>query len=100
MSTDTKITKDQVLHLAKLSQLELTESEVEKFSKDLTSILHYVDKIKDVEISDDIKRDFKNVNSFREDESCNNDGEHRDAILEQMPETEKDLLVVKKILNN
>ncbi len=98
--SDTTISKEQVLHLAKLAQLELTDSEVEKFSVQLTSILQYVDKVKDVELSSDVQRDFKKVNTFREDENPHEAGEHREAILEAMPETKDNLLVVKKILNN
>jgi len=98
--TQTKIDKEQVRHLAKLAQLELSDEEVEKFSTQLTSILQYVDKVKEVELSDDIKRDFKKLNTFREDENPHEAGEHRDAILEAMPKTQNDMLVVKKILNN
>jgi aspartyl-tRNA(Asn)/glutamyl-tRNA(Gln) amidotransferase subunit C len=98
MTTKTQIDKEQIKHLAKLSQLELTDAEVEKFSGQLTSILQYIDKVKSVELSDDIKRDFKKVNTFREDENPHEAGEHREAIMEAMPAVEKDMLVVKKIL--
>ena len=97
---DNKITKDQVQHLADLAQLDLSKEELEKFSNQLSSILKYIDKVKEVEISDDVKRDFRKINVFREDENPHEKGENRDAILEAMPEVEDDLLVVKKILNN
>ena len=100
MTKETKIDKEQIKHLAKLAQLELTDAEVELYSGQLTSILQYVDKVKDVELSDDVKRDFKKVNTFREDENPHKAGEHREAIIEAMPKIENDLLVVKKILNN
>ena len=35
------ISKEEVLHIAKLARLELTEKEVEKMQKDLSSILDY-----------------------------------------------------------
>ena len=35
------ISKEEVLHIAKLARLELTEEEVEKMQKDLTEILDY-----------------------------------------------------------
>ena len=94
----TRIDKEQVKHLANLAQLELTDEELDKFSGQLTSILGYIDRIKDVELSDDVKRNFKKLNSFREDENPFEAGEHREAILEEMPETENNMLVVKKIL--
>lgn len=97
--TETKITKEQVEHLASLAQLELKEGEVEKFSEQLTSILQYVDRIKEVELNDEVQRDFKKLNTFREDENPHEAGEHRDAILEAMPQTENDMLVVEKVLS-
>ncbi len=100
MSDESKISSEQVKHLAKLAQLELSGQEVEKFAGQLSSILQYVDRIKDVELSSDVARNFKNVNTFREDDNPHEAGEHRDAILEAMPETKDNLLVVKKILNN
>jgi len=97
--TETKITKEQVEHLASLAQLELKEGEVEKFSEQLTSILQYVDRIKEVELNDEVQRDLKKLNTFREDENPHEAGEHRDAILEAMPQTENDMLVVEKVLS-
>ena len=43
------LTKDQVRHIAKLARLRLSEEEVEKFSKELTSILGYVDMLQEVD---------------------------------------------------
>ena len=99
-NSNTKIDTNQIKHLAHLAQLELSDIEVEKFSTQLTDILQYIDIIKDVKLSDDIKRDFKKVNTFREDENPHEAGEHREAILEAMTHVENDMLVVKKILNN
>jgi aspartyl-tRNA(Asn)/glutamyl-tRNA(Gln) amidotransferase subunit C len=100
MTTESTITKEQVIHLANLAQLELTEDEVAKFAPQLSSILQYIDKVKEVEISSDIKRDFRKTNIFREDTNPHEAGQHREALLEAMPKVENDSLVVKKILNN
>ena len=40
------ISKTEVQHIAKLARLELTEQEVEKMQKDLSSILDYFDLLK------------------------------------------------------
>ena len=37
------ISKEQVLHIAKLARLELTEKELEKMQKDMSAILGYFD---------------------------------------------------------
>ena len=66
----TQLTKAQVEHIAKLARLRLTPEQIEKMTKELTSILQYVDMLGEV--------DTKNVaptaqvtgltNSLRDDE--------------------------------
>ena len=46
-----KITLDDVRHVAKLSRLALDESRLEKFSVQLGSILTYVAKINEVDVT-------------------------------------------------
>jgi len=46
-----KLTREQVLKLAKLSQLTLTEEEIERLGKELSSILGYVERLNDVDVS-------------------------------------------------
>lgn len=82
----TQLTKDQVRHIAKLARLQLTEIEVEKFAKELTSILQYIDMLQEV--------DTKNVeptaqvtgqaNVFREDD-IRQEGTSPDALLTCSP---------------
>jgi len=43
------ISKQQVQHIAKLARISLTEKEVLKFQKDLSSILDYFEKLKEVD---------------------------------------------------
>ena len=42
------ISKEEVEHIAKLARLELSEAEVKKMQKDLTSILDYFNLLKNV----------------------------------------------------
>ena len=39
------LSRDQVLHVARLARLELTDDEVERFAAELAKVLDYVDKI-------------------------------------------------------
>lgn len=43
------LTKAQVLHIATLARLRLTDEEAEKFTSELTSILQYVDMLGEVD---------------------------------------------------
>ena len=44
----TNLTKDEVLHIAKLANLTLTEEEVSVFTKQLSETLDYVEKLKEI----------------------------------------------------
>lgn len=42
------LTREQILHIAKLANIKLTEQEVEKFQKQLSSVIGYIDKLKEI----------------------------------------------------
>ncbi len=44
----TQLTKEQIAHIAKLARLELTPTEMEKMSGELTSILKWMDMLNEV----------------------------------------------------
>ncbi|MBA2663913.1 MAG: Asp-tRNA(Asn)/Glu-tRNA(Gln) amidotransferase subunit GatC [Bradymonadaceae bacterium] len=44
-----EISREQVLHIARLARLRLGEDEVAGFQKDLNSILGYVDKLRELD---------------------------------------------------
>ena len=46
------ITRDEVLHVARLARLELTEEEVARFTEQLSAILEAVDKVSELDLSD------------------------------------------------
>ena len=45
------IKKEEVQHIAKLARLGLTEKEVDKFRKELSGILDYMAKLKEIEVA-------------------------------------------------
>lgn len=45
------LTRDDVLKLARLARLDLTDEEIERFSKELTAILHYVEQLQSVDVA-------------------------------------------------
>ena len=46
------ISRDEVLHVARLARLELTDSEVDKFTEQLSAILEAVAKVAELDLSD------------------------------------------------
>jgi aspartyl-tRNA(Asn)/glutamyl-tRNA(Gln) amidotransferase subunit C len=64
------ITRDQVLHVAKLAQLGLSEEEVTRFSEQLSAILDSVGKIAELDLAgiEPTSHPLDIVNVFGEDE--------------------------------
>lgn len=96
------ITKKDVQHIAELARLGLTLKEVEKFQKELSLILEYVEKLKEVDIKN-VEPTFhalKIENVLREDEVKEQDIEKVKKLIEAFPEKEKTFLKVKSILKN
>jgi aspartyl-tRNA(Asn)/glutamyl-tRNA(Gln) amidotransferase subunit C len=46
------ISKDEVLHVARLARLELTDDEVARFQEQLSAILEAVSKVSELDLSD------------------------------------------------
>ncbi len=46
------ITREEVLHVAKLASLELTDEEVERLTGELSAILEAVSKVSELDLSD------------------------------------------------
>ena len=47
-----RITRDEVLHVARLARLELTDDEVVKFQEQLSDILEAVSKVSELDLAD------------------------------------------------
>jgi aspartyl/glutamyl-tRNA(Asn/Gln) amidotransferase C subunit len=99
------IEKKDIEHLAKLSRIELTESDTEGLTKDIESILGYVDQLKEVDPSEaeagaDLGEPVvgENRNVLREDGDPHESGIHTEAILKEAPSTEDNFIKVKNIL--
>jgi len=64
------ITREEVLHVAKLASLELTEDEVERLTGELSAILEAVSKVSELDLSDvpPTSHPLELVNAWAEDE--------------------------------
>ena len=96
------MTKEEVIHLAKLARIELSETEVENFTKEMSAILTYVSSIKEI-VGDEVTNTptvGDRFNVFRADVVTNEPDSTTPEILAEMPKTEGRYLVVKKILQS
>lgn len=93
-----QITKHEVEHVARLARLELTEAEKEEFSRQLSSILSYMEKLNtyDTEGVEPTATVLGEVNVFREDEV--RPSLPVDRALANAPEQADGCFVVPKII--
>lgn len=96
------ITKKEVEHIAKLARLGLTQKEIKKMQKELSKILDYVEKLKEVDISkiEPTSHVIKVENVMIEDEIDKKCKMKNEKLLKLMPDKKDDYLKVKSILNN
>ena len=64
------ITRDQVEYVAHLSRLALSDEEMDRFAEQLDEILHYIDKLNELDTSgvEPLVYAIDRTNVFREDE--------------------------------
>lgn len=63
------ISQKEVRHIAELARIGISEKEVERYSKDLSSILDWIEKLKKVDIEkiSEVSHISRMENSLRED---------------------------------
>ena len=94
-----KLTRDDILKLAKLSRLQLSEDEIKQFTEEIGSILHYVEQLQSVDLSgyEPTSQVTGLVNVMRHDE-VKDYGPSPADLLKNAPATEKGLIKVKRVI--
>jgi aspartyl-tRNA(Asn)/glutamyl-tRNA(Gln) amidotransferase subunit C len=92
------LTREEVVKMGKLARIELTDEEIEKFRKEISMVLDYVDELKNVDVSglEEIAQVTGLVNVQREDKAV--DSDIKEQILAQAPEIKDGYYKVKAIL--
>jgi len=96
------LNKDDILHIAALARLNITEKEIELYQGQLGSILGYVEKLQEVDTEgvDELSRGVDQTNVFRADvvEAC---GENtRKQLVDAFPRKQGDLLEVQAVFED
>ena len=94
-----EITREDILHLAELSNFELSESEIEGLGGDLKNIIKYISQLDelDTEGVEPTYQVFEMENVWRADEIREQDADV-DALLKLAPETKDHQIKVPKVL--
>ena len=92
------IDKDTVKHISKLARISLDDKKINDLSKDLTSIMKFIEKLNTIN-TDKITPLTSIINASlksRKDEI--KDGKIRDQILKNSPEKNDEFFVVPKVI--
>ena len=92
------IDKDTVKHISKLARISLDDKKINSLSKDLTSIMEFIEKLNKLN-TDRVKPLTSIIEASlktRKDEI--KDGKIRDQILKNSPEKNDEFFVVPKVI--
>ncbi len=95
-----KLSRDDILKLALLARLDLTDEEIEEFTVELSEVLQYVELLQSVD-TDGLKPTNQVsglTNVTREDEEIDYGYDPHD-LLKNLPAVEGDLIKVKRMIN-
>jgi aspartyl-tRNA(Asn)/glutamyl-tRNA(Gln) amidotransferase subunit C len=94
-----KLTREDVLKLAQLARLQLSDDEVERYRSELSEILQYVEQLQDVDVSElqPTNQVTGLTNVMREDEE-HDYGYKTDDLLKQVPNVKDHQIQVKRML--
>lgn len=93
------INKEEIVHIAKLASLNLSEKEIEVYTKDMQEIIEFANMINDVNtegMNETIAANEKS-NVLRKDEVVN--FENRELLLSNAPSQDEGMFRIPKVLN-
>ena len=93
------LSKEEVLKIAKLSRLELTEEEIEKYTSQLSDVLAYVEKLNELDTDnvDETSQVTGLENVYRSDEVDQCD--YQEDLIKQAAENEAGQIKVKAVFD-
>lgn len=95
------ISRDDVLHVAHLARIELTEDEITEYQKQLSDVLEYMSILNKAPVTESaMARATMQKNVWREDAVKDCPIDEREAILSQAPYRDGDYYQVPSILEN
>lgn len=93
-----QIAKEELLHIAKLADLNIREEEVDKYISNLQDILNFANIVNKAPIDglEETIGEQDNYNVFRKDEV--KEFENNSGLLQNAPEQERNMFKILKVL--
>ena len=93
------IDKDTVKHISKLARISLDEKKINNLSRDLSSIMKFIEKLNELNTDKTIPLTSIINASLKSRKDEVKDGKIRDQILKNSPEKNEEFFVVPKVLD-
>ena len=93
-----KVSREEILHIAKLANLNLKEDEIDRFTLNLQDILNFADIVNNAPV-EGLTESFgvnENYNVFRKDEI--KVFEDNEALLQNAPEKDRNMFKIPKVI--
>ena len=94
-----QISKEEIIHIAKLARLNLTEQEIEKYTNDMQEILEFANTINNVDTTgfDETIGANEKYNVFRKDEVV--EYGDKEGLLQNAPSQDEGMFRIPKVIN-
>ena len=94
-----KLTREDILKLARLARLELTEAEIEEYGQELSAILQYVEQLQSVD-ADDLKptNQVTGLTNVMREDTVRDYGYNVKDLQKNVPAMQDDHIKVKRML--
>ena len=92
------IDNDTVKHIAKLARISLDEKKISALSKDLSSIIKFIERLNELNTEKTVPLTSIINASLRSRNDEVSDGKIRDQILKNSPEKNEEFFVVPKVI--
>lgn len=92
------ISIEQVYYISQLSRLSLSEAQLCNYSKKLEQVLHYVDKLNEIDLASHIIQAPSTQELLREDHVSHD--LNKEECFQNAPDIEGDFFKVPQILSN
>lgn len=100
MAENNKVSEEEVKHIAELARIELTAEESERFAREISDVLGYVEQLQEVDTEqvEPISQITGKVNVFREDGILESSQETKNIVAKNYPDSQDGYIRVKQIL--
>lgn len=95
----TQISRDDVLHLAQLSSLQLADDEVDSLQQDIGNILGYIEQLSELDTTGvEPTYQVTGLTNVWRDDAVDQNGVSREQLLALAPEQQNNSVRVPKVL--